>query len=283
MSTFIEFLIIGLSLGAIYGLIAVPVSLVWSTTRTLDVAAGGYAVIGGLAGAAFTQPLGLAVALAVGIFFGAVMGLVYMALQRRPTSDHLSAMLLSIGLLFAIGSLAQMFFGVDPVYEPFTEEVWNVGGLRVRVTSIVNLVVVLVSAGLLMAGLYGTRFGRWTRACASSPKNAALMGIPVKRVQFASFALSGALGALGGVLLVGSRGLSFDFGLPLALLGIGALMVLGMRGPGTAVAGGIVLGIVESMGNGYLPEGIAPIIPLLFILLVLASGRFDIRIGVARP
>lgn len=283
MRSLLEFLMVGIALGAVYGLIAIPLSLVWSTTRTLDLAAGGYAVLGGLTGAVIGGPLGALLAVGLGVLFGSVMGLIFLALQRRPGGNPLSAMLASVGLLFALVSITQWWLGADPQFSPWIDGVWTIAGIRIRAMSVLNFGIVILLTGLVMLVLYRTRAGRWIRACATSPRNARLVGVPVSKVQFGAFALSGALSAFAGLLLVSSRGLSFDLGLPLALLGLGALIIFGMRGTAAGVAGGMVLGVVESLSAGYLPSEVAPIIPLAFILVVLASGAFDVRLGEARP
>lgn len=274
---------IGLSLGAIYGLMATPLSLVFSTTGTMDLAIGGYAVIGGLTGANLGGITGTLVGLGIGALAGGLMGGVFLVLRRRMSGDHMAPVLASVGLLFSLVAISQATFGVDPYFVPLFEGVWELGPLRVRPVSVITLGVVLVIGTVLVICLRRTQLGRWMRACASSPRDAELMGIPVRRVQLAAFVLSGLLGALGGVLLVSSRGLAFDAGLQLALLGLGALIIFGMRGPATAIVGGMVLGVVESLGAGYLPATIVPIVPLLFILVVLGSGRFDVHIGAQRP
>ncbi|MGK5114650.1 MULTISPECIES: branched-chain amino acid ABC transporter permease [unclassified Geodermatophilus] len=283
MTTLVEYLVIGLSLGAIYGLMAVPLSLVFSTTGTMDLAIGGYAVAGGLTGATVGGLGGALAGLALGAAAGGLMGVVFLVLRSRPSGDHMGPVLASVGLLFALVALSQAAFGLDPVFVPFLEGVWEIGPLRIRPVSVLILAVVLLVGGLLVLGLRRTPLGRWMRACASSPRDAELMGIPVRLVQLSAFVLSGLLGALGGLLLVASRGLAYDAGLPLALLGLGALIIFGMRGPVTAIVGGLVLGVVESLGAGYLPATVVPIVPLLFIVAVLASGRFDVRVGVQRP
>jgi branched-subunit amino acid ABC-type transport system permease component len=283
VSSLFEYLVLGLSLGAIYGLMAVPLSLVFSTTGTMDLAIGGYAVFGGLTGATLGGVVGALGGLAIGALAGGLMGGVFLALRSRLDGDHMAPVLASVGLLFSLVALSQANFGVDPYFVPLFESVWEVGPLRIRPISVLTLAVVLVIGAVLVVGLRWTQLGRWMRACASSPRDAQLMGIPVRRVQLAAFVLSGLLGALGGLLLVSSRGLAFDAGLPLALLGLGALIIFGMRGPVTAIVGGLVLGVVESLGAGYLPGNVVPIVPLLFILVVLATGRFDVHVGVQRP
>jgi branched-chain amino acid transport system permease protein len=283
VSSVLEYLVLGLSLGAIYGLMAVPLSLVFSTTGTMDLAIGGYAVLGGLTGAHIGGVGGALAGVALGGVSGGLMGAVFMALSRRSGSDRLAPVLASVGLLFSLVAVAQLGFGVDPSFVPFLEGVWEVGPLRVRPVSVLTLAVVLIIGVVLVLALHRTRIGRWMRACASSPRDAQLMGIPVRLVQFGAFVLSGVLGSLGGLLLVSSRGLAYDSGLPLALAGLGALIVFGMRGPVTAIIGGLVLGTVESLGAGYLPASYVPVVPLLFILVILAIGRFDVPIGVQRP
>ena len=283
MSTIIEFLSIGLALGAIYGLLAIPLSLVWSMTHTIDLAVGGYAVFGGMVGATIGGGAGTVTTLGIGAALGAIMGGLYVILQSRGVDSHLPAMLISVGMLFVLLTLTQVIVGIDPIFAPWISGVFEVGGIRTRWMTLVSLGILLTVAAIAWFILQRTGAGRWVRASADSPRNATLVGIPVRRIQFTGFVVGGALSSLAGALLIASRGLSFDMGLQLTLLGLGAVILFGMRGIRTAVLGSLVLGVVESFANGYLPSQVAPIIPIALVLVVLASGIFDQRLGEVRP
>lgn len=283
ISSFIEFLVAGLAIGSAYALMAMPMSLTWTTTRTLDFAVGGYAVLGGMAAAAVGSVWGIPVGLALGAACGAILGLTYVILGRRRNTNLMAPALASVGLLFALVSVAQWQYGVDPVFARVFPGVLELGPARIRWVSLVAIGVVLVVAAVLKWTLLNTPLGVSVRACADSSHDAPLVGIAVQRIQFLTFVASGTLGAGAGLLVVATRGLSFDSALSLSLLGLGALIVFGMRGPLTALAGAMTLGVVDSFGSAYLPNTVAPIAPLLFILAILAVGRFDNEVGVARP
>ena len=283
IATFVEFVILGIAIGAVYGLMAIPLSLVWNTTRTMDFAVGGYAVIGGVTAARMGSNLGPVVGVLLGGAFASIVGAAYLFLQSRGSAHTLAPVLASVGLLFALVSFTQWRFGLDPAYVNAFPGVVEVAGLRIARSSVVNVAVAGVLTLAVVWSFRKTRLGRWMRACAVSAEDAPLVGIPVRKIQFATFVMVGVLSALAGLLLVASRGLIYDAGFPLALLGIGALIVYGMRGPVTALAGGMTLGIVESLGTAYLPIVLAPIAALLFLLLVLGIGKFDVEIGVSRP
>ena len=276
-------MILGIAIGAVYGLMAIPLSLVWNTTRTLDFAVGGYAVIGGVTAAKLGSPLGPVVGLLLGGAFASIVGAAYLYLQKRGSAHTLSPVLASVGLLFALVSFTQWQFGLDPVYINAFPGVVDIAGIRIARSSVVNVAVAGLLTLILVWSFKKTKLGRWMRACAVSAADAPLVGIPVRKIQFATFVLVGVLSALAGLLLVASRGLIFDAGFALALLGFGALLVYGMRGPVTALTGGMTLGIVESLGTAYLPITLAPIAALLFLLIVLAVGKFDVETGVSRP
>lgn len=283
IASIFEFLIAGLAIGAAYGLMAMPMSLTWTTTRTLDFAVGGYAVLGGIAAATVGSAGGILLALGLGAAFGAILGATYVVLMRRRNGNPMAPALASVGLLFALISFTQWQYGVDPVSARVFPGVLQIGPARIRWVSVAAIVIVLVAAALLVWSMRHTRLGIWVRACADSSVDAPLVGVPVKRIQFLTFVVSGVMGAAAGLILVITRGLSYDAGLALSLLGLGALIVFGMRGPVSALAGAMTLGVVDSFGSGYLPNTIAPITTLLFILLILAMGRFDAEAGVARP
>lgn len=277
----IEFLVQGLGIGVLYGLIALPLSLIFVTTDSIDIAVGGYAVAAGMIATSLGGVVGGLVGLAVAVVLGTVMGLIYQALRRRGTREHITPTLASLGLVTAIASFVLFTFGPNPSFRSLFGQSWQVGEVRISPQSVVNMVVVGALLVVSLLVIYRTSVGRTMRACAVNAKDATLVGIPVGRIQVGVFAVAGLLSGIAGLLAVTTRGLSFDYSLPLGLLGFGALIIFGMRGPSTAVAGGLVLGMVEGLSAGYLPGEYSLIVPQAFILIVLASGAFG-RIEGAR-
>jgi branched-chain amino acid transport system permease protein len=191
----IEFLMQGVALGALYALIAIPPSLVWMTAHSLDLAVGGYAVFGGLAyAAAGGGGIGLLVALVAGAACGAFSASLFLGLRRLGVADPMAPGLVSVGVLFALGSLALTFFGVDPSYRPNFDGPVMIGGVRVNPQTFVNLAVIATVTACALLILRYTGLGRSMRASAVSAVDAALVGIRVARLQCGVFVLAGVLG-----------------------------------------------------------------------------------------
>lgn len=273
---FLEFIVIGLGLGAAYGLLALPISLVSATTGILDAATGGYAVLAGIVAAQFgSHVFGGAMGILIGALAATVTAAVYLALLRRGQTDHMTIVLATVGLLFACASVAQWRFGIDGVFIRLTSETWTLGTMSIRLQVVWNLLIAGVLLMAVLAFLHRTGLGRDLRAAATNLKDAELVGIPVQRLQFMIVAVGGAVAGFAGVLITATSGTQFSNALPLTFSAIGAVLIFGNRGPATAVAGGLVLGVVEALAAGYLPSTLAPVIPLAFVLMVLAAGRFD--------
>jgi branched-chain amino acid transport system permease protein len=282
MTTLINFIVIGLALGAIYGLLATSMGLIQQTTTVLDLAVGAYAAVGGMVAAAVGLPWGILAGIGAAAAMALLMGLIFLALQKKGASDSISAAFASIGILFAATSLVLWSFGTNPRHIEFLTGIWTVGGVSVSRQSAFNIGVALVLVGAVIWIMYKTSLGQTLRAAAVSARSAELTGIPVKRVQLSVFAVSGALAGVAGVLMVFTRGMSYGLGLTLTIAAFGAMIVFGARGMVAIFSGGMVIGTVEAMGAGYFPASFASMVPLVFILAILMTGRFKLEGGV-RP
>lgn len=277
----IEFVVQGLGIGALYGLIALPLSLVYVTTGCVDIAAGGYAVVAGVMAGAVGGVVGVLAGLGVAVALSLLMGAVFVLLRRRGNQDPITPSLASLGLATAIAGAVLWHYGPDARVMPLFESGWKFGGLPVNPHSVLNLVFVLLTLAACLLVIYRTPVGSAMRACAANADDAGLVGIAVTKVQIIVFGVGGLLSGTAGILFLMARGVSFDYAVPLSLLGFGALIVFGMRGPASAVAGGLVLGVVEGLSAGYLSSEYSLIAPQVFILAVLAKGAFDTQ-AVAR-
>jgi branched-chain amino acid transport system permease protein len=155
-------------------------------------------------------------------------------------------------------------------FPPFIgTEPWNVGGAAILPQS----VLVLIGAGVIVAALWAfmsrTLWGKATIATASNRLAARLVGIDTARIVGLSFAVSAAIGAVGGVLVTPIALTSYDVGTLLALKGFAAAMLGGIGSPLGAVAGGLVVGLLEAFGAGYVSSSYKDAIAFLVILAVL--------------
>jgi branched-chain amino acid transport system permease protein len=275
----IEFVIRGLVIGVNYGLLAMPLSLLFIATGTVDFALGCYAVLA--AGVAFTVggAAGLPAGVAAAVAAACCIGFVSEMLQRRNSGDHLALVLASFGFAVFLQSLVLTAVGKDPFTKNVFDVYWQVFGISISPQAAINLVVALTLLGLLMLILFKTALGRSIRAAAVNPKGATLAGVPVELVRFFTFVAAGVLSGVAGLLYLYTFGLDYSLGMDLTLAGFGAAIIFGIHSPLRAFFGGIAIGIVEALSTAYAPAELATIIPLIFIFVVLVARPAQIASG----
>jgi branched-chain amino acid transport system permease protein len=282
----------GITWGSIYALIALGYTMVYGVLRLINFAHGEVYMIGAMTGyyaahalgfASAPSLLGLFVVLVVSMVACGLLGAAIERIAYRPlrTAGRLAPLITAIGVSLLLQNTGQLVFGADPKFFPSllqSHEVFRLGGVGV---SNIQLIV-LVTAALLMAGLefivQRTRFGRAMRAVSYDAPAAALMGVPVDRVIAGTFVLGSMLAAAAGILV----GLSNPKIEPLMGLmpGLKAFVAAVLGGIGSvpgAMAGGLLLGVIETLVTGYLSstyrDAIAFVI-LVVILLYRPTGLF---------
>jgi branched-chain amino acid transport system permease protein len=280
---FPQFFISGITNGSIYALIALGFCLIQNATGLVNFAQGDFVMIGALLMITLYQgahlPMPLAFILAMGTV--AVIGI---TLEQGPIKhsrnrDILSLVMITIGASISFRGTAMLIWGKNartltplggdtPI--PFLNAAILPQSLWILALSLVVLVV-------LYLFFHRTLLGKAMRAAADNPFGAVLIGISVRRIVALAFALSGALGALAGILIAPITSMSYDDGLMLGLKGFAAAILGGYGSVLGAVVGGLSLGVLEALGAGYISsaskDAVAFLI-LLFILFVRPSGLF---------
>jgi branched-chain amino acid transport system permease protein len=298
MSHLLQYFLNGLSKGSIYSLIALGLVVIYRGTGHLNFAQGEMALLATF-GAWWIHdhgvPLWMAVFLAAAVAFigGGVIefGLIRPAGRKSP----FAVIVVTIGLFQALNSLSGLLFENAGTGLPFPslfpnkpKSFWRITGSAVwRFQAIGVLVTVLVLTGLLFALFQKTRIGLAMRMVANNPDSARLSGVSVSRILMLSWALSAALGAVGGALVAGVNtnvNLATMFGV--FLLASAAATLGGLDSPIGAIVGGLSLGVVESLvqnypkawwGSGYIGADTAVAVAFVIILVVLLvkpSGLF---------
>jgi branched-chain amino acid transport system permease protein len=272
----LQFLVTGITNGSIYALIALGFVVIYSVTSVINFAQGEFAMLGALLGVSLIaagMPMGVALVgavLGVGIF----AALLY-RFGLRPARDAspLALIIITIGAALAIRGVALVLWGTDPYQmAPFTVgSPLQVGGAVIRLQSLWVLGTTLVLQPLLHLFFTRTMLGRSLRACAVNRLAARLMGIRTDRMALLAFGLSGAVGALGGVIIAPIIFATYDMGLMLSLKGFVAAVMGGMVNYPTAVAGGFLLGILESLGAGFISSGYKDAIAFIALFVILLS------------
>jgi branched-chain amino acid transport system permease protein len=268
----IEYVIRGLLNGAVYGILALPMSLLFATAGTVDFAIGAYALIAAAVATSVAGPLGLAAGLLSALAASAVMAAIFVLLKRND-EEHIRVALASFGLSVAIASIVLLVWGTRPFVRPTFSTMLEVGGLRINPQGLINVAISLGLVGLIYYLLRYTNLGRMMRAAAANPLGAELAAIPVLGVQCATILAGGLLGGLAGLLILHSAGLDFTASLSLTFIGFAAAIIFGIHSPVRSLLGGLAMGVVEALSAGFTSGMVTSMIPPAFMLIVLMTGQ----------
>ncbi len=296
-----QYLVNGLVLGAMYGLIAVAYTMIYGIIGLVNFAFGGIFMFGAFGALiALSEPttrvgnllpsLGWSkpAAVVAGILVGTLVGIVVERVAYRPLRGKpaLTLLVSSLAMLVILQSLGQSLFGAGQA--PFPSLVdgrgVRVGGAVVTWMDIAVIVVACVTMAALAFVVERTPLGRAMRATAQDPETAQLMGINTNGVVLWVFALGSGLAALSGIMF----GSTFRFASPTmgftpGLKGLVAAVVGGIGNLPGAFFGGLLLGVLETVAAAYLPLGSAyqdavAFAVLVVLLWVRPQGLLGIRI-----
>ncbi len=286
LSQTVQFLLSGLTSGAIYALSAIGFSVIYNTSGVINFAQGEFIMIGGVASVMLVSagaPLPLAVALAV--LLSALAGLLLekLAIERARNASQASLIIITIGGSIFLQGVAQVVFGRGQrALPPF------LGDERIRIAGASLLpqsgLMVLTGAALVaaLAWFFGaTRLGKALLATSHNRLAAQLVGIDVRAILALGFVLSAAIGALGGAVAAPITLTSSDVGVMLGLKGFVAATLGGLGNAMGAVAGGLLLGVLEALAAGYVSSAYKDAVPFVLILAILfvrPRGLFGARV-----
>jgi len=269
-----QFLLTGVTVGAIYALVALGFGIIYNASHVINFAQGEFVMIGGMAAVSFNGlglPLPLAALAAIGCATLVGLALEKLAVEPARGASVVTLIIITIGASILLRGLASLVWdkGIHPLPAFSGERPIALAGATIVPQTLWVLGVTAVCVALLWWTFNRTLTGKAMLAVSHNRLAAQLMGISVRRVLLASFGLAAALGALAGILIAPITFTSWDVGVMLGLKGFAAAMLGGLgSGPG-AVLGGLVLGIIESLGAGYLSSAYKDVIAFAIILAVL--------------
>ncbi|WP_216326615.1 branched-chain amino acid ABC transporter permease [Deinococcus aestuarii] len=283
LTALIQTLAQGLLTGGLYALIGTGLSLIFGVMRVINFAHGDFLAIGMFITLALFRTFDLDpyLSLLVAAPVGFALGFVIQRLVLARLGDRLSegSMLATLGIGLIISNTLLLTFGAQPqnINVPYATNTFQLGGVQVSIPLLIaGLGTALAIAGLNLL-LYRTELGRAIRATAQNPLGAELQGVKTAHIQAIVFGLGVAFAAVAGVLLmpllyafptVGENYTTKAF-IVTVLGGLGNL-------PG-AVAGGLVLGVVESLGAYYISNNYRDaygLVAFLLVLLLRPEGLF---------
>jgi branched-chain amino acid transport system permease protein len=274
-SQILQYIISGITNGAIYAVIALGFTIIYNSTEVINFAQGEFVMLGGMAVISLDSsgnlPLGLSFILAV--LAVTLVGAILERFTIRPvkSSDPVTLIIITVGASIFLRGVAMMIWGKDALgLRPFSgDSPIHLGGATLVPQSLWVLgVTVVVMAGLQFFYKH-TITGKAMRACAFNRRAASLVGISVNRMVLVSFALSAAIGAAAGIVIVPITLCGYDVGTMLGLKGFCAAVLGGLGSSPGSILGGFLLGVLESLGAGLISSGFKDAIAFFVLLLVL--------------
>jgi branched-chain amino acid transport system permease protein len=266
--TLFQFVVVGISMGAVYALIALGFMTIFRASNIVNFAQGEFVMMGGLLTNFFmvTCHFSYLVSALLGVLGVALIGMALQVLVIHPIrrAGVLIMIMCTLGASIVISNipipvsfLPGLVYLRDPVSLPriiTSFESINLAGARISFQRLWVIGASLALLGLLYYFSNYTRTGKAMESSASDSVGAQLVGIQVERMVLLSFAISAVVGAIGGILITPIFNMRYDSGAMLALKGFVAAVIGGWGRISGAVLGGFVLGVVESICVGMIPQ-----------------------------
>src|SRR5438874_3518834 len=276
MTDLLQLLIAGLATGAIYALAAIGFTLLWQTSQTINFAQGEFVMVPAFfaltamnLGLPFLPAL-LAAILVSMLLLGVAFRYVVVGplLQRGVLPLVISTIAFSIILKETVKDFYSAEAQVFPTLLP-DRVVTLLPGIAVSLAQIGVLAVSLVTIGGLQWFLAGTRTGRQMQATAQNPAVARILGVPVERMIIYTFVINAGLAAMASILISPVYLAKFSNGETLGLVAFVAAIVGGFNQVRGAIAGGLLLGVVDNFVAAYLSAQYRAAIPLFLLIAVI--------------
>lgn len=287
MSTFLQQVVNGVSLGATYAVFAMGCTLIFGVLNIVNMAQGAFFMGGAYLGLEAARmglptPLALLVALIGGGILGVLAELIVFRTLRARGGHRWMGLVASLALARLLVGVAQEIFGTQVQRYPSVDLLtlaWNIGGVRIQLLQILILCVSIALMALLALTLQRTSVGRAIRTVAFSEDVARIVGVPVGRTILATFFLAGSLAGAAGLLL----GMLFNVVSPfmgehMLVKGLTVIILGGLGNVPGAVAGGFLLGLIEVFSVAYVSSSFRDAIGfglIFLILLVKPTGLFS--------
>ena len=290
MQYFLDLLVVGISIGMVYGLVALGISLIFSGLDIIHFAHGEIYMLGAFVGLTIAQLTGLnyVVTLLLAMVCTGLIGVVlervfYRRLTRGGggyTVAGMGMIICGFGMSIVLQNVAALIWGAKASALPY-DFGWpfEIGGIMVPRTYLWIVIGALVIAAALHVFLKRTRLGLAVRAVAANKEIAYLMGINVPVMISVIFGGACALAAAAGVLVAPINYVHVLMGLGILIKAFAAAVVGGFGSLPGAILGGVIVGITESLGAGYLSgsyKDIYAFLLLIFVLMVRPTGLFGI-------
>lgn len=306
MDTFIQQIVNGLVLGSMYALVALGYTMVYGVLNLINFAHGDVLMIGAMAGITILKivqsmapglpgvvKLGIAIVGAIPVCVAVNLLIERIAYRRLRNAPRLAPLITAIGVSILLQTFSMMIWGRSPIPFPqvMPSDSYHIFGALITPTQVMLLVMATVSMLGLVFMVEKTRMGRAMRATAENPRVAGLMGVDSNRVIVMTFAIGAALAAVAGVMWGATyASAQFAMGFVPGLKAFSAAVLGGIGNIYGAMVGGILLGLIESLGAGYIGDltgnflgsqyqDIFAFVVLIIVLTLRPSGIMGERVA----
>ena len=269
-----QFLVTGITVGSLYALVGLGFALIYNASDVVNFAQGEFVMLGAMIAIALLDagmPLLLAASAATLLTIVAGLLLERFAIEPAKGASVVTTIIITIGAGIFLRGVALLLWGKDfHSLPPFSGDTpIQLGGATVLPQSLWVLGVTVLLVALVRAFFNRTLLGKALLACSFNRVAAQAVGINVRVMLRLAYGLSAGLGALAGILIAPITFSSYEAGVMLGLKGFSAAIIGGIGNPMGAVAGGLLLGVLESLGAGLISSGYKDAIAFLFVLMVL--------------
>jgi branched-chain amino acid transport system permease protein len=275
LTSIIQAIFAALSVGCMYALVAIGVTLVYNSTNIINFAQGEFVMLGGMVMVMLYGnmhwPLYLAIPATIAVTV--IVGMALMKVSYRPgkSTSLISVLIITIGASLAIAGSAEHVWDTDiHRFPPFSGETpINIMGAAIVPQSLWVVGVTALVVLLLVLYFYFSIHGKAMRACALDRTAAQLMGIHANKMVLLSFVMSAGLGSIAGIILTPLTMTSCDGGMLLAVKGFSAAMLGGMGSIVGALFGSLVFAFLESFGATFISSSAKDLVTFIVIINVL--------------
>ena len=280
VSRVIESIFSGLSLGAVYAIVAIGFSFLFAAGRYLNFGQGDWVMFTGMTAAAvatrWNLALGLVAAIGVGIVIS--LGCYEVVLKRSRSQDVLSLSLVLLASGLVLQGLALYLWGPNPVGigQASLLRAFHIWGATFTELSVITVVLGAITVVCLQVFFRLSKLGRAMAAWAGNREAAALIGIDVRKVTLVAFTLAGVLTGLAGFLILLQSGLYFQSGLYLTLDAFSAAALAGFDRPTRVVIGACLIGMIQAFAESYIGGTANEVVSLgaLLVILIIVGPRY---------
>ena len=285
---YLQLLIQGLAIGAIYGLVALGFVLIINAVNVVNFAQGEFLMLGGFIALTLSTLFGLPFwATLVGtIIICAILGIGFDKIIYQPmrNGDFATHLISTLAAALIMRNVAQHIWGpeVRSYYAPFEQKIFDIDGLLINPQHLLILGMTIALVAALYYFLFKTGLGRMMRATAQDRDTARLIGINVSRVGTITFAMSLAAGGMAGVMVAPLFLVDLNVGFLAGLKAFIATIIGGWGSIPGALAGGLLVGLVEVFASHFFTAAFKDPVAfavLMIFLIVRPSGIFTERVG----